>query len=98
MIARGQLALPVHPLNHFLGPEQPPRVTPFPLRRACPLLLARSLAPIFCGLTKRVFYINEFQLLTVQQPLIRINSNMAREVPRRRRARVNVPCANPPSP
>jgi hypothetical protein len=61
-------------------------------------VLARSLAPILCGLTKRVFYINEFQLLTVQQPLIRINSNMAREVPRRRRARVGVPCANPPSP
>jgi hypothetical protein len=56
------------------------------------------LAPIFCGLTKRVFYINEFQLLTVQQPLIRINSNMAWEVPSCRRARVDVPCSNPPSP
>jgi hypothetical protein len=64
----------------------------------CTTLSLRSLAPIFCGLTKRVFYINEFQLLTVQQPLIRINSNMAREVPRRRRARVNVPCSKPPSP
>jgi hypothetical protein len=58
----------------------------------------RSLAPIFCGLTKRVFYINKIQPHTVQQPLIRINSNMAREVPRRRRARVDVPCSNPPSP
>jgi hypothetical protein len=58
----------------------------------------RSLAPIFCGLTKRVFYINKIQPHTVQQPLIRINSNMAREVPRRQRARVDVRCSNPPSP
>jgi hypothetical protein len=58
----------------------------------------RSLAPIFCGLTKRVFYINKIQPHTVQQPLIRIDSNMAREVPRRRRTRVDVPCSNPPSP
>jgi hypothetical protein len=35
---------------------------------------------------------------TAQQPLIRINSKMARESPRRRRARADVPCSNPPSP
>jgi hypothetical protein len=34
---------------------------------------------------------------TARQPPIRINSKMARESPRRRRARADVPCSNPPS-
>lgn len=46
-------------------------------------------------LPERVVHINNLQPHTVQQPLIQINLNMAREVSRRRRARVDVPCSNP---